>query len=305
MRIALVVCLAALGGHTSRVHAEDCRYMGLAVPRERPEVFAPTLSAGRDAGFVTNPVFAPDFRHFVFTAVDNRNPQRVQAALFVSRCRDGVWSAPRPAAALNHVDFTSSEAQFSPDGRWLYFSSNRPPGARPWIVKVFRARLNADDFGAPELVDVPAPEKAGLFYPRFDAAGALLLTSDGLPGARRGDIWRAAPGKNGGYTTPIRFPGDINSDAEDWDLVEHPDGTLRIWASGRPGGAGRIDLWYSRRRGDGAWSAAKNLARLNTDAVETAPAFGPDGKALFFQRQVAGHETVYWLALEAAFAPGE
>jgi hypothetical protein len=211
-----------------------------------------------------------------------------------------VWSTPAPADALNQADFTSAEAVFSPDGRWVYFTSNRPPGARPWIVKVYRARLKSHGYAAPELVAIPAPPGAGLFYPRFRADGALFLTSDGLAGARRGDLFEASKTR-GGFAAPLALAGDFNSAENDWDLIEHPDGALRIWASGRAGGAGQIDLWFSQRDA-GGWSAARNLAAVNTAGFETAPSFGPDGKVLFFQRHHGGPEQVYWIALDAALA---
>lgn len=67
----------------------------------------------------------------------------------------------------------------------------------------------------------------------------------------------------------------------------HPDGNSIVWSSpDRAGGPGGGDLWIARRV-DGRWQDPRPLA-LNTGASESDPAFGADGKWLYFVSDRAG-----------------
>jgi hypothetical protein len=124
----------------------------------------------------------------------------------------------------------------------------------------------------------------------------LSFTSRGSNG--KDDLF-AAPARGRGYAKPEPLPGDFNSPGDDWDLVESRDGRLRLWVSSREGGLGLTDLFFSRRDSTGTWSPARNLAPVNSPALETAPAISPDDAVLFFLRRVEGKERMFWVRLAA------
>ena len=64
--------------------------------------------------------------------------------------------------------------------------------------------------------------------------------------------------------------------------IETPDARSLMFASGRPGGQGNIDIWViDRAEVGGDWSAAKNLPEpVNSTAADFCPA--PLGRTLFF-----------------------
>jgi outer membrane protein OmpA-like peptidoglycan-associated protein len=56
-----------------------------------------------------------------------------------------------------------------------------------------------------------------------------------------------------------------------------------IFSSDRPGGRGGLDLWYSQRQSDAAWSEPVNLgSEINTEGDEKSPFLHADGRTLFF-----------------------
>lgn len=56
-----------------------------------------------------------------------------------------------------------------------------------------------------------------------------------------------------------------------------PDGSMLIFASDREGGAGGVDLYVSRRSGNGEWGRAENLGpAVNTSGMELFPVFITD-----------------------------
>jgi hypothetical protein len=279
-----------LPGATAR--AGDARYFGLEVPRGLPMLFEPaTLGAvAGPARPITGPAFSPDFRRFVFTVADAVHESR--------RWGDepsAPWSAPAPIALLTQGGYSVGESIFSRDGRWLYFSSSRPPGAPGLKPRIFRAAVKLNGFGSPEYVPIePVSSDGGTFYPRPLADGSMAFTSPGPVG--RDDMF-VAPRAANGFETPHALEGDFNSAQDDWDLVETADGKLRLWVSSRTGGAGRTDLYYSRRDAAGRWSNARNLKAANSPALETAPQLTPDDRVLFFLRYTAGAHRLFWVEL--------
>jgi TolB protein len=269
-------------------------FLGLSVP-DSPQPFAPALLEALSPVVATNPAFSPDFRLFVFTGVRIEKPGQVALALYSSRFDGQRWSAPRRVAELERAGFNTAEPAFSADGKWLYFTSNRPPGSPPWNVKIFRARVVDGGFEAVEPVRLDVPAKAGTFYPQPQSDQSLMFTSDGLGGRGGGDLWLTRSRPDGRFDAPINLGGDFNSDGNDWDLVESKDGRVRLWASAREGGAGDVDIWFSVREGSEGWSAARNLTAVNTAALETAPRLSPDGEVLFFHRRANGAERIFWV----------
>src|SRR5690606_11155844 len=83
-------------------------------------------TAGVNDGCVT---FSPDGRIMIFAKGNTRKKKGVNATedvdLFISRFRNGQWSEPVPAPGLNDPNAWDSSACFAPDGRTLYFASNR------------------------------------------------------------------------------------------------------------------------------------------------------------------------------------
>jgi dipeptidyl aminopeptidase/acylaminoacyl peptidase len=95
--------------------------------------FAPAERFGgalNTAASESDPEFSPDGRTLLFWS--DRPGGAGSADLWASRrAADGTWSAPVPlrgAANSPWFDFTPT---FSPDGRWLYFASERPAAAGP------------------------------------------------------------------------------------------------------------------------------------------------------------------------------
>lgn len=94
--------------------------------------------------------------------------------------------------------------------------------------------------------------------------------------------------RDGAWSRPANIGPAINT--RGWE--SHPslsaNGRWLFFASDRPGGQGKSDIWVSSRRNDGSWTEPVNLGeRVNTAEQEEFPFFHPDGSSLYFSSK--GH----------------
>ena len=83
------------------------------------------------------------------------------------------------------------------------------------------------------------------------------------------------------------LPGIVSSPYSEIRAAVSPDGRTVLWGStNRLGGAGGWDVWMSRRDGD-RWSEPSAVS-FDTAANEFDPAFGADGRTVYFFSNRAG-----------------
>ena len=190
-RSTVLACIAA-ATFVSVEAAADERYFGLEVPRQRPEVFEPAVIAAILPLVATNPAFSGDFRRFAFTAVDASTPSRVAIRVYEARFDGKRWSRAKPLQLLADRTANSGEPMFSPDGQWLYFTSNGLPGASYSDTRAYRARLTGAGYEPAQRVPLDIPPTQRVFYPQPLADGSMLLTSRVANSTSRDDVFIAA-----------------------------------------------------------------------------------------------------------------
>ena len=203
---------------------------------------------------------------------------------------DAPWGVPQnlgPNINTNSADYTPN---LSPDGYWMFFSSDRPGGCGG--VDIWLAwRLDPeDDFGweLPGnlgcIMNTPEPDITPAYFEEAETGVVTLYFSSLRPGGLGAfDI----------YASQLRRDFFFGSAALVWELsnppgATHPairhDGLEMFFASSRPGAFGEADLWVSTRdTARDAWSTPVNLGPLvNTRFYEGGPALSADGTTLYF-----------------------
>jgi hypothetical protein len=274
----------------------------LALPGGSP----PRLYAAVDSA---DPEFGFAFDAATHTAYfDRASADRARMWIYQATWADGGWALPEVAPwSGRHRDVGPA---LSPDGKRLYFSSDRPSGGdEP------RA-----DFDLWYLERGPA----GWSQPRHLAGDAHDDRSSGMRSiaadrtlyfdAAKGDggaIVEASPTADGyGPTTPVALalpPGTTASNP----LIA-PDRGYLIHVI-EPGPSGGADLAVSYRNPDGTWQPPQPLLEVNSAAADFAPALSPDGRYLFFTSERPGvvpapatgrpPGDVYQVELELALPP--
>lgn len=274
-----------------------------AASQSGPSLMLPGAVSGEMNDY--NPSLSADQQTMVFA----RSEAAFDQARIMLSERPGPetgWSVPRP------IDFTDeryrdSDPWLTPDGRTLYFVSDRPTAGRGdrRDLDIWRSQRRAGRWQAPEhLGDVVnrsgeelGPEvHNGLLY----FATALRSGVGGL------DIYAASLAANG-YAEPRLLPAPINSSDSESDFTLSADGgTALFWRT--VNGRGLIHL--AQRSADGDWSNPEPLPdSVNIGGFNFTPAFAPDGNSITFasnlQRsgQQAGMADIYQAPLPYSVSP--
>ena len=93
------------------------------------------------------------------------------------------------------------------------------------------------------------------------------------------------------WTTPQRLGPTINTKYWEGSASLSSDEQILYFASERPGGLGKRDIWMAHKLENGEWGEAVNLGpNVNTPLNDDAPFIHPDGVTLFFSSE--GHNSM-------------
>lgn len=200
--------------------------------------------------------------------------------------RDGNgWSQPEVASFSGQ--WHDSEPAFAPDGRRLYFVSNRPirPGDRPLVAEMGKQHFagtnlwyverQADGrWGEPQHVEGTLNDGAMLYNPSVAANGDFYFSAHRPDSGTFYQIYVAHPAGSG-YSTPQRVAlGDVSHNR--MDPCIDPRGRFLLFAGDEGDSLGSADIYIAFRQADGSWSKPEHLGGdVNTKSLENAPALGP------------------------------
>jgi outer membrane protein OmpA-like peptidoglycan-associated protein len=139
-----------------------------------------------------------------------------------------------------------------------------------------------------ELINTPASEYSPVFlndelYFTSSRGGDKIYEATGTPFT---DIYKVASrGANVDLSTVAALPTGINSASiNDGCVTFSPDGKTMVFAKGNTGkrkGGADVDLYISRYRNN-TWSDPIKININQPEAWDSAPAFSPDGRTLYF-----------------------
>lgn len=221
----------------------------------------------------------------------------------------GAWGNPQPVAAINTAAAEGCPIE-SPDGRSLYFASNRAASDALGKLDIYRARRQnrhaawgeAENLGAPvntpEFDYCPTPLWGGwLLFVTSQPTDDDCYPGDAPPppptsGPSAGDIYLARTSRRGGwgpYNLGCNAEGPNTAGAEfSPSLIWTAEGVFLYFSSnGYPDSQGQ-DIYVSQLRADGSFGPGKRVAELSTAADDRMPNVRRDGLEIVFSSNRAG-----------------
>lgn len=160
--------------------------------------------------------FSVDGREMYLTqcVTDPSYPRYAQ--IVKSNRSDAAWSKATEVKLTSDTLSSYAHPAISPDGEWLYFSSDMPGGKGG--LDIWRVRITPAGYGGVENLGEPINTAGDEAFPTFRPNGDLYFSSNGHPGLGGLDIFIAKVGKDGRYH--LSHPGyPLNSQGDDFGMT--------------------------------------------------------------------------------------
>jgi peptidoglycan-associated lipoprotein len=183
--------------------------------------------------------FSPDGKIMVFAKGNSgKRKGSNDVDLYLSRFRNGEWTPPQ-LININQPDSWESTPAFSPDGRTLYFSSNRKGGFGG--LDLYTAQMDSRGrFGKIKNLGADINTEGDELFPYVAENSKLYFSSDGHPGYGMLDIF--VVNRANGKTVVENLGQPVNSTSDDFGMyLFRPD--RGFLTSNREGGKGDDDIY--------------------------------------------------------------
>ena len=193
----------------------------------------------------------------------------------------GVWS--RPQMAFFSGRFNDMEPAFSPDGKKLFFTSNRPfsdTGNTAKDYDIWFLEKRGSNWSNPQNLGPGINTEKDEFYASLAGNGNLYFTRDN--DSSLDDIF-VSEFKNGSYSKPVALDTAVNSTGLDFNCFVDPQERYLIYSSyKRNDDLGGGDLYISVNK-NGKWQPAIHLdSKINSTFLDYSPFISFDKKYFFF-----------------------
>jgi ankyrin repeat protein/Tol biopolymer transport system component len=280
-------------------------YLGQKKPGLEPELFAKGIISSARSQFSCC-VFSPDGNEVFWGSLfPVPGSGFSKARLFSMKRENDKWTAPELAPFSS--EFGEDVPFYSPDGKKLFFISNRPIEKEDkagkenmWYLQkenIWYLQKEGKDWSEPKLVG-PSVNAININHYGISVDKDYNLYFASRSGGGKGmyDIYRAKF-ENGQYSKPENLGDPINTESHDFTPFIAPDGSYLIFTrSGGSDGTVVYNLYISFRQEDGSWANPKNMGeKINSKSQDLCPILSPDGNYLFFLSSRSGNDDIYWM----------
>ena len=178
----------------------------------------------------------------------------------------------------NDPEYNLGHPSVSPDGRKLYFASDRPGGEGG--IDIWVCQNLGNQWGAPENMGPRVNTPGDEMHPYSAANGTLYFASNGHPGLGGLDLFFSRIGSSGpGNVFNMGYP--MNTRGHDHGLILIND-TTGFFASDRTGGQGSDDIYGCTIRPQLIRLAGRVIEKATKEPVPNANVVvkGPNGQAM-------------------------
>jgi len=243
-------------------------YLGQTQPGLIPEVFAPGIVTTEHYEF--GGAFTPDMKEFYLL----RNGGKYEKySLVVFKSINNQWheSIASPSVGRPFV---------SPDGKTLHLGKRYLERSAAGLSERKSLGLPFEDI---KIMRLTASSKGTYVFDEAGTDGDGVIRYSRLTAGKREE--------------PRVFSKEINTGTWNAHPFIAPDESYILWDGRRDSGFGDSDIYVSFRQPDGFWGKALNLGeKINTAGWDASASVTPDGKYLFFHREVSpGNLDIFWV----------
>lgn len=199
----------------------------------KPEAIPSGVNTAYDEGACC---FTPDGSTMYLTqcVTDPTSPRYAQ--IVTSPRSDAAWGKANPLTITNDTLSLYAHPAISPDGEWLYFTSDMPGGMGG--LDIWRARITSHGLGGVENLGAPINTPGDEEFPTFRPNGDLYFSSNGHVGMGGLDIY-IAKYDSISRQYKIEHPGyPLNSEGDDFGMTFEGLHNRGYFSSNRKDGRG-------------------------------------------------------------------
>lgn len=199
----------------------------------KPEAIVSGLNTEFDEGACC---FTPDQSQMYLTQCTTDPNYPRYATIVTSNRSDAAWSKASPLEVTRDTLSSYAHPAISPDGQWLYFTSDMPGGKGG--CDIWRVRITTNGLGGVENLGEPVNTPGNEMFPTFRPNGDLYFSSDGHKGLGGLDIYIAKVDKSTKKFV-LEHPGyPLNSQGDDFGMTFEGPHNRGYFSSNRGDGRG-------------------------------------------------------------------
>lgn len=199
----------------------------------KPEAIVSGLNTEFDEGACC---FTPDQSQMYLTQCTTDPNYPRYATIVTSNRSDAAWSKASPLEVTRDTLSSYAHPAVSPDGQWLYFTSDMPGGKGGYDI--WRVRITTNGLGGVENLGEPVNTPGNEMFPTFRPNGDLYFSSDGHKCLGGLDIYIAKVDKNTKKFV-LEHPGyPLNSQGDDFGMTFEGPHNRGYFSSNRGDGKG-------------------------------------------------------------------
>lgn len=255
-------------------------YLGQKTPELTPKMFARDLIS--TGNWEYGVVFSPSMDEMYYvrekvtkdkSADKEEENGRFEQEFVMYKQQDDVWQEKVISARVG-------TPTLSPDNKIMFFGRGYKERTDGGWSEMKRLGPDFEDF---RIMRVTASFNGTIAFDEATRDGKGLL--------------RYARFENGKHSAPKAFPKQINTGEWNAHPFIAPDESYVIWDGQRGDGERNADLFISFKEPDGSWGKAIKFGdEVNTSTSEFAAQVSPDGKYLFFNRNMGEREVdTFWV----------
>ncbi|RZA02704.1 MAG: hypothetical protein EOP47_05850 [Sphingobacteriaceae bacterium] len=182
-----------------------------------------------------------DGKYLFFTGC-NRPDGLGRCDIYISQKKGDEWSKPFNLSPPINTSGWESQPSISPDGRTLYFVSNRAGGYGGYDI--WKSTLTSNGWGTPENLGPNINTAFNEQSPFIHADNSTLyFCSNGWPGMGGQDLFVTRMGNDGKWGKPENLGYPINTHGDETALTLTANGATAFFASNNIKGFGGFDIY--------------------------------------------------------------